>query len=237
MPKVHIGTGALKNVKAQVCSKAHYINRKSLIDFSGLRSRPKLGPEHNSLSPCQGTRTELHSQPRSPRRELQPAQGKAEGSTSERWEKKAKGEGMSRASMWTVETRNVGHTIRVVKVVTVFLKSAVWICTLTSLNFQEGWAAAATLLQMLSFENTSQCCPVFFEEKSVQKGHRKGKRKTCYLVLWGDFWSQGEVKQKWATWCMQAQQQWGLSPDWAEREGNVLGNTCLWGERKVSGIN
>lgn len=50
MPEVHGGTTALKNVEAQDCSKAHYINRKIPIDFSGLRSQTKLGLEPNSLS-------------------------------------------------------------------------------------------------------------------------------------------------------------------------------------------
>lgn len=66
MPKVHVGTTALKNVKVQVYSQARYINRKILIDFSGLHSLPKFGPEPNSQSHCQYSHTELHSQPCSP---------------------------------------------------------------------------------------------------------------------------------------------------------------------------
>lgn len=66
MPKVHVGTTALKNVKVQVYSQARYINRKILIYFSGLHSLPKFGPEPNSQSHCQCSHTELHSQPCSP---------------------------------------------------------------------------------------------------------------------------------------------------------------------------
>lgn len=93
VPKVHAGTTALKNAEAQVCSKDHYVNRKIPIDFSGLRSQPKLGLEPNSLSPCQCTCTELYSWPGTPKQEQQSAQEKVQGWKSRQWEQKAKDEG------------------------------------------------------------------------------------------------------------------------------------------------
>lgn len=89
MPKVHAGTTTLKNVKAQVCSQAHYANRKILIDFSGLCSLPKFGLEPDSQSHCQCTHTELHSQPKL-KQEQCPGNGSEK---SERQGQKAKHEG------------------------------------------------------------------------------------------------------------------------------------------------
>lgn len=176
MPKVHAGTTALKNVKVQVCSQAHYTNRKIPIDFSGLHSLPKVGLEPNSQSHCQCTHTELHSQPCSPKQE-QSAQEIAWGSKIKTARVESKTRGMSRASMWTLETCHMDCTRWVVKVVRVFLKSGVRICTSTSLNFQEGWAAAAILQQMLCFENIGQCCPASFGGKKVWSIHRKREDK------------------------------------------------------------
>lgn len=103
MPKVRVGTTALNNVKVQVCSQAQYANRRILIDFCGLHSLPKFGSECNSWSHCQCTHTELHSWLCSPKQE-QSAQEMAQGWKIRMARAESKTWGMSRASMWTLET-------------------------------------------------------------------------------------------------------------------------------------
>lgn len=183
MPKVHVGTTALKNAEVQVYFQAHYTNRKILIDFSGLHSCQNLAESliprviasalTQSFTPNPAAQTKTM-----PRKWLWKIRKARAGS---------KTGGISRASMWTLETCHMDCTSWVVKVVNVFLKSGVWICTSTCLKFQEGWAAAATPQQMLCFENIGQCCPASFGAKKVWSTHRKREDKDVLPGVTGVF--------------------------------------------------
>lgn len=176
MPKVHTGTTALKNVKAQVCSQAHYANRKIPIDFSGLHSLPKFGLE--SL-PAHSYRASLLT--------LQPQTRTAcpgNGSGLKNQDGKSRKQNMRDEQGKRVDTRNMLHGLHLlsskggkdfpkIRCLNLYLN-------ISQIPERQHW-------QMLSFENIGQCCPASFGGRRVWNSHRKREDKDASPGVTGVF--------------------------------------------------